>query len=106
MASTTIDFTLLPVTHDDIPRICEIGKAAFANDKQTVMKMHEQETTDVGSQLPPESEIRGQVDAVEKGKCVFLKAVDVKSGRIAGYATWGLWHYDGSKPAVSTSSPL
>lgn len=101
-SSISSQFILLPAAREDAARIAEIGYAAFANDTHTLMKMNERGSTDMSSEMPADG-IYQYLDAVPKGKCVVLKAVDKESGKIAGFATWGLWHYDGTKPAVSHS---
>lgn len=98
--SSNSGFTLLPAEREDVARIDEIGWAAFANDKHTVMKMYERGSTHPSSEMPAGG-ANQYLDAVPKGKCVVLKAVDNETGKIAGFVTWGLWHYDGTKPVAS-----
>jgi hypothetical protein len=91
---------LLPAEHDDAPRINEIAWAAFANDKQTLYKLHETGSTEISSELDGDF-IYMHLKAAARGECVVLKAVDEESSQIAGFAVWYFWNYDGSKPVVS-----
>jgi hypothetical protein len=92
-------FTLVPAVPADAQALHDLQAAAFASDAHTLMKVHEKGAgASVSGELAPVDEIRSWIARPEK--CVVLKAVDDDSGEILGWAGWGLWHYDGSHPAV------
>jgi hypothetical protein len=102
MSLPELDIALEIAEPDDIPRMHQIGLDGFAaaGDTHTFMKMAERGTTDLASEM---SVNHLRTDLSRPDKATAIKAVDKASGKIVGSVRWGLWHYDGSKPAVSLS---
>jgi hypothetical protein len=90
-------FSIVTADSTDAPRMHAIAYAAFASDTHTLMKVHEKGTAGVESELQPIEEIASYT--TRPAKCTTLKAV-TPAGEILGWVCWGLWHYDGSHPAV------
>jgi hypothetical protein len=90
-------FSIVTAEPTDAPRMHAIACAAFASDAHTLMKVHEKGTAGVESELQPVEEIASYT--TRPAKCTALKAV-TPAGEILGWVCWGLWHYDGSHPAV------
>lgn len=87
IAMTVTSFTLQPLTIDDAPIIGKIGKAAFENDRHTMMKTKGSYDHEDTAQEP----IGYYLTLPQKVQCI--KAVDNASGNILGYVCWGFRGY-------------
>ncbi|WOO78345.1 uncharacterized protein LOC62_02G001891 [Vanrija pseudolonga] len=85
-APTPAGYTIEKLTRADLPRLSEIGQAAFEHDTHTRMKMHEKGVTDLGSELEPVEYLEHLLSdpAVQ-----MIKIVD-SSGKMVGYSNWRL----------------
>jgi hypothetical protein len=90
-----------PLERDDIPTIIRIGRAAFAQDRHTLMKMHEKGTNDPNTEMPEES----AYEYFENPRVKMLKAVDV-DGKIVGFTSWGMWNFNGDRTVCTTRPHL
>jgi GNAT superfamily N-acetyltransferase len=79
-------FTLQPMIMEDAPRIGQIGKAAFLNDRHTMMKTGDNYDHEQAAQEP----FLYWLSVPHRVRCV--KAVD-DSGKILGYVCWGFRGY-------------
>jgi N-acetylglutamate synthase-like GNAT family acetyltransferase len=90
---TTRSFTLQTMTMEDAPRVGEIGKAAFLQDRHTMMKTGDNYDHEQAAQEP----FIHWLSVPERVQCI--KAVD-HSGKILGYVCWGFRSY--SKETIPT----
>jgi GNAT superfamily N-acetyltransferase len=83
---TPPSFTLQPMTMEDAPRVGQIGKAAFLNDRHTMMKSGDNYDHEAGAQEP----FKHWLSVPHRVQCI--KAVD-DSGKMLGYVCWGFRGY-------------
>jgi GNAT superfamily N-acetyltransferase len=82
----TPSFTLQPMTMEDAPRVGQIGKAAFLEDRHTMMKSGDKYDHEAGAQEP----FIHWLSVPHRVQCI--KAVD-HSGKMLGYVCWGFRGY-------------
>jgi ribosomal protein S18 acetylase RimI-like enzyme len=77
-------FTVQALQLEDVPLAAQIASDAFLIDRQTQMKA-------LGSEpfLMKEYTLQSLPDLLKHPRCIALKAIDDKSGEMAGYCTWG-----------------
>jgi GNAT superfamily N-acetyltransferase len=79
-------FTLQPMTMEDAPRVGQLGKAAFLEDRHTMMKSGDNYDHEAGAQEP----FIHWLSVPHRVQCI--KAVD-HTGKMLGYVCWGFRGY-------------
>lgn len=81
-------FSISPIVEDDIPGICAVSGAAFANDRHTLLK--------AAHPTRPYDHAGGMGEGVKywlslpKENILPMKAVDDATGRVIAFGVWGL----------------
>lgn len=83
-----ISITIQPLTLSDGPQIGLIGKAAFSNDRQTMLKSA---ISDYDHEKDAQEPLPYFLSVPQRMTCI--KAVDEASGQMLGYAIWGFRGY-------------
>ncbi len=84
------------VTAADIPTVHRLSLEAFADDKHTLMKMHEK-GTDASSEM---MSLDGLYGYLNHPRVIMKKAVD--QDKIVGYTAWAKWNFNDEHPGVSS----
>lgn len=99
--SSKISFSIRKGRPEDVPSIGKIFDAAFQNDIHTLVKWAAGDTPDEPMTMGPPDHWYQYLESTEKATVVV--AVDDETGKVLGFAGYGLWNYDGTKPVVSSS---
>jgi hypothetical protein len=94
MASPTTHsaWRVVPIERADLPTLLQIWHDSFADDRHTLMKLHEDGNTDFGEEMPGEL----LDDWFEDPDIRMMKAVRADGG-IGGFTNWGTWNFDGAQ---------
>lgn len=95
--TTNPEIRVVPMLKEDIPEAQALHIRSFAEDRHTLMKVHEKGLSGIGDEMTCE-EFNYYAELPHKVK--MMKAVD-KDGKMLGMTNWGLWNIDNSHPVCS-----
>jgi hypothetical protein len=98
-ARAKIECRVVPTEREDLPALTQIWHRAFADDRHTLMKMHEDGTTDFGEEMPGEL----LENWFESPKVHMAKALDV-DGNTIGFTNWVEWNFDDTQTVSKAAS--